>query len=282
MANRLPVKSRRAFSLPSMLLTALVAVLSLISLVPFYVMIIMGTHTTSDIFTKINLLPGAYLLENCRTILSSGFLRYYWNSLYIAVLTIAISVFVSAITGYAFAKFQFPMKKALYTFIIINMMVPPQLGLIAFVIEMKHMHLIDTHIPLIMVYAASTFGVFFMTQYLSSSLPNEVIESARVEGCSEWGIFFRIVLRFAMPCMSTLAVIVFMWSWNSYLLPLVMLNQREMFTIPLGIATLGNYYRTDYAAQICGLSIGTMPLIILFTAGSKYFVKGLTAGAVKG
>lgn len=280
--KRLSVKSHRVFSFPSVLLTSLISIISLVSLVPFYIMIIMGTHSTEDIFSKINLLPGSHLMENCRTILSSGFLRYYWNSLHISVLTILISVFISALSGYAFAKFKFPLKKLLFGFIIINMMVPPQLGLIAFVIEMKHMNLIDTHIPLIMVYAASTYGVFFMTQYLSSSLPNEVIESARVEGCSEWGIFFRIVLQFAMPCMSTLAIIVFMWSWNSYLLPLVMLNQRESFTIPLGIATLGNYYRTDYAAQICGLSIGTLPLILLFSVGSKYFVKGLTAGAVKG
>ena len=268
--------------LKSLLCTALVAFLSLVSLFPFYIMIVMSTHSTLDIFKKINLLPGQYLLKNLKTIFTSGFANYYWNSFYIALFTIVISVFISTLCGYGFAKFQFKLKKPLFLFVIVNMMVPPQLSLIAFVMQMKAMNLMDSPVPLIMVYGASTFGVFFMTQYLQDALPNEVIESARIEGCSEWGIFFRIALRFAMPCISTLAIIVFMWSWNAYLLPLVIINDRALFTVPLGIATLGNFYRTDFAAQICGLMLGTIPLIIIFALGSKYFVKGLTAGAVKG
>ncbi|MCL2146285.1 MAG: carbohydrate ABC transporter permease [Synergistaceae bacterium] len=268
--------------LKSVFFTTLMLIVSAVALIPLYIMIIMGTHSTRDIFARINLIPGSYFIENCVTVLKSGYAVYYWNSFYIAVLTIVISVFISTITGYAFAKFTFPFKKLMFVFIIANMMVPPQLGLIAYVMQMKAMRLLDSHIPLIMVYAASTYGVFFMTQYLKKALPYEIIESARVEGASEWGIFFRIAIRFAVPCMSTLAIVVFMWSWNSYLLPLVLINKREAFTIPLGIATLGNYYRTDYGAQICGLMLGTIPLIVLFAVGSRFFVKGLTAGAVKG
>lgn len=259
-----------------------IALISLVAFYPFYMMIVMSTYQTSDLYMKINLIPGGYLLENLATVFRSGFIIYYWNSFYIAVLTIVASVTISSICGYAFAKYQFPFKKPLFLFIVANMMVPPQLGLIAYVIEMRVFRLVNTHIPLIAVYAASTYGVFFSTQYFKSAMPDEVIESARIEGCSEWGILLRIGLRFAAPCLSTLAILIFMWSWNAYLLPLVLLNSRELFTIPLGIATLGNYYRADYAAQICGLMLGTIPLILLFTIGSKYFVKGLAAGAVKG
>ena len=262
-------------------LTLFVALFSLMAIVPFYVMVIMSTHSSTEIFTAINLLPGDDLWTNIQTILSSGFLRYYFNSMKVALLTVLISVFISTLTGFAFAKYEFRFKQPLFLFIVINMMVPPQLGLIAFVMQMRVMNLIDSHIPLIMVYAASTFGVFFMTQYLKGALPTTVLESARIEGCSEWMLFWKIVLPYALPCMTTLAILVFMWSWNSYLLPLVILNDRDLYTVPLGIATLGNYYRTDYGAQVCGLMVGTLPLIIIFAIGSKYFVKGLTAGAVK-
>ena len=263
-------------------LTLFVAVFSLTALVPFYIMIMMSTHSSTEIFTTINLLPGHELAKNLQTILNGGFVRYYYNSLKIAALTVLISVTISTLTGFAFAKYNFRFKKTLFTFIVVNMMVPPQLGMVAFVMQMKYMNLIDSHLPLIMVYAASTYGVFFMTQYLQGSLPTEVLESARMEGCSEWRLFWRIVVPYAKPCMITLAIIVFMWSWNSYLLPLLILNDKSLYTVPLGIATLGNYYRTDYAAQICGLMVGTLPLITIFAVGSKYFVKGLTAGAVKG
>lgn len=262
--------------------TLALLLVSLLSIYPFYVMIVMSTHTTNDLFKKINLLPGSSFLQNLKTVLDSGFTIYYLNSLYVAVLTILFSVTISSICGYAFAKYQFPLKKPLFLFIVANMMVPPQLGLIAYVIEMRVLRLVNTHLPLIAIYAASSYGVFFSSQFVKSSMPDEVIESARIEGCSEWGILLRIGLPFMAPCLSTLAILIFMWSWNAYLLPLVLINSRELYTIPLGIATLGNYYRTDYAAQICGLMLGTVPLILLFAAGSKYFVKGLSAGAVKG
>lgn len=259
-----------------------IALISLVAIYPFYVMIVMSTHQTTDLYKKINMVPGGHLLQNLGTVFRSGFAIYYWNSFYTAVITILASVTISSICGYAFAKYRFPFKRPLFLFIIANMMVPPQLGLIAYVIEMRVFRLVNTHFPLIAVYAASTYGAFFSAQYLKIALPDEVIESARIEGCSEWGILLKIGLQFAAPCMSTLAILILMWSWNAYLLPLVLINSRDLFTIPLGIATLGNYYRTDYAAQICGLMLGTLPLILLFAVGSKYFVKGLASGAVKG
>jgi multiple sugar transport system permease protein/cellobiose transport system permease protein len=121
-----------------------------------------------------------------------------------------------------------------------------------------------------------------MTQYISGALPDTVLESARLDGCGEWRLFGQIVLPYITPAMATLTIIQFVFSWNNYLRPLVTLSDPNMFTIPLGIASLSTRYQTDYAAQITALSLGTVPLIILFLCGSKTFIMGLTSGAVKG
>jgi cellobiose transport system permease protein len=162
------------------------------------------------------------------------------------------------------------------------MMIPGQLGLVAYIIEMRFLGLSGSLIPLILPWVANAFGIYWMTQFMKGAVPNEVLESARIDGCSEVGVFFRIALPFIGPAVTTLSLLVFLWSWNNYLLPLIIVNQPELYTIPLGITTLGNLYRTDLAAQILGLSIGTIPVLVLFAIGSKSFIRGLTTGSVKG
>lgn len=260
----------------------IMSIVSFLCLIPFYVMFVMATQNTAGINAGKVLMPGKYFIENLQTVMRSGFHVYYFNSMYIAIVTVALSVFVSALTGFAFAKYQFKFKKGLYGFILVNMMVPAPLGLIAYVVQMRAMKLSQTHVPLIMVFVATTFGVFWMSQYIKSAVPNEILESARIDGCNEFRIFMQIVIPYIKPALGTLSIIIFMWSWNNYLLPLVMLNKTSLYTIPLGIATLGTRYRTDYGARICGLAIGTIPLLLVFTAGSSTFIKGLTAGAIKG
>jgi multiple sugar transport system permease protein/cellobiose transport system permease protein len=153
---------------------------------------------------------------------------------------------------------------------------------VAYVIEMRYLHLSGTLIPLILPWVANAFGVFWMTQFIRSSVPNEVLESARLDGCSDYGAFFRIVVPFIAPAITTLSLLVFLWSWNNFLLPLIMITDPNLYTIPLSITTLSDAYRTDLAAQILGLTIGTLPVLVLFTIGSKSFVRGLTAGSIKG
>ncbi|MGO4276496.1 carbohydrate ABC transporter permease, partial [Paenibacillus sp. TAF58] len=109
-----------------------------------------------------------------------------------------------------------------------------------------------------------------------------VLESARIDGCGEVKLFYRIVVPFLMPALTTLGLLAFLWSWNNYLLPLVTINKPDLYTLPLGITTLSTAYRNDYSASILGLSLGTLPLIILFLFGNKTLVRGLTGGAVKG
>jgi cellobiose transport system permease protein len=264
------------------LATTAISILSLVSLLPFYIMIVMGTYKNEDLFTRIVLLPGNYLLQNLKTVSASRFDLVYMNSLIVSLSSTALSVFVSACAGFAFAKHEFRHKNKLFAFILLTMMIPGQLGIVAYVIEMRYLQLSGTLLPLILPWIANAFGVFWMTQFIRSAVPTEVLESAKMDGCSSVGVFFRIVIPFIYPAITTLSLLVFLWSWNNYLLPLIIVNKPELFTIPLGITSLGDAYRTDLAAQILGLTLGTLPVLVLFAIGSKSFVRGLTAGSVKG
>lgn len=264
------------------LLNILLLLISLFGLLPFYFMFILSTNNTEDIYKGLVILPRGYILQNLKTVFESNFLAFYWNSIYVAVLSTVLCTMISALTGFAFAKYRFKGRDGLYNFILMTMMIPTQLGLVAYIIQMKTMGLNKTHLPLIIQWGASAFGVFWMNQYIRSNVPTEVIESARIDGCNELRTFISIVIPYIKPALVTLSILVFMWSWNNYLLPVVIINKPGMYTIPLGIATLGNLYRNDYAAKIMGLSLGTLPAIIIFIAGSRSFIRGITAGAVKG
>lgn len=257
-------------------------VISLLSLFPFYVMIIMSTHYTEDLFKGIPILPGDHLAENLRTVLHADFYRVYANSLVVSVAAVALAVITSTLIGYAVAKFEFRGRKWLQMFVVVTMMVPTQVGLIGYIIEMRHLGVGNTLWPVILVWAAFPFGGFFMIQFIRDSIPNDLLECARIDGCSEPGIFWRIVLPIIKPGLATLATLVFLWSWNNYLLPLVTINKANWYTLPVFISNLGIVHRTDYAARMAALTMATIPVLFLFLLGSRTFMKGLTAGAVKG
>ena len=260
----------------------LISGITMIAVFPFYSMIIMGTHYANDLFTGIKLLPGAYLLENFKTLLTIDIVGYYKNSLLVAVSSMILCVLVCSMAGFAFAKYEFRGKNILFTFILLTMMIPMQLGLVAFVIEMKTLGWLNTLLPLIIPPAANAFGAFWMTQFAKSAIPNEVIESARIDGCGEFRLFFQIALPFMKPACTTLGLLAFLWSWNSLLTPLILITQESLYTLPLGIRQLNTNFRFDFAAQILGLTLGTIPILIIFAVFSKSLIRGLSAAAVKG
>ena len=259
-----------------------VILLSIAAMFPFYLMLIMGTHYNEDLYKGIHLLPGKFLRENLNTVMRLDYPRYYLNSITIAICNTVGGVLVSSLGGYAFAKFQFKGKKALFTFVIATLAIPMQLGLVGYVIEMRKLGIVNTILPMIFSGMASGFGVFWMTQYISASVPTEILESGRIDGCSDYAIFFRLVIPIIQPAIITIGLLLFLWSWNSYMLPLVIVTKPECYTIPLSIAMISTEFRTDYAARILSLAISTIPIVGLFAFGSKYLIQGLTAGSVKG
>lgn len=262
--------------------TLVLLVLALITIFPFYLMVCMGTYTSADLFKGIALLPGDHLLANLKTVGDSSFGRFYLNSLVASTAATIIGTLTSAMAGFALSKYRFRYRGALTKMVLALMMIPSQISLIAYVIEMRNMHLMDTLWPVIIPFTYSAFGVFWMKQSIDGSVPDEVLESARIDGANEARVFFSIVLPFVKAALITIALLLFLWSWNNYLLPLITINNMKLYTVPLGVAMLNGMYRTDYAAKILALTLGTLPLIVLFVFGSKYFIRGLTSGAVKG
>ena len=259
-----------------------IVIVSLISFVPFYYTLIMATHSTDEVMLGLSLLPGKYLLQNITTALNKTFWISFRNSFLVSFLSMTASVSISLMAGYGLAAYEFRLKKVIYNFVLLTMMVPPVRGIIGYMQEMKALHLSGTLIPLILIWLPSGFGVFWITQYLKNSLQMELVESARLDGCNEFMIFCRIVLPCIKPAIISLCLLIFLWSWNSYLLPLVMINKADNYTIPLYIQSLGNEHKKDIAAQITGLLISVVPLITAFAVFSKDFIRGLTEGAVKG
>lgn len=262
--------------------TMVLVILALITMFPFYLMISMGTHSTAEIFQGKVIVPGTNLLKNLASVGKSSFALFYWNSIVASTAATIIGTLTSAMAGYALSKYRFPFRDALIRYMMVLMMIPSQISLIAYVIEMRNMNMLNTLWPVMIPFMFSAFGVYWMKQSFDSSLPDEVLESARIDGASEFKIFFKIALPFAKASLITIMLLLFLWSWNSYILPLITINDMHKYTVPLGISMLDGLYRTDYGAKILALALGTIPLVVLFIFGSKYFIRGLTGGSVKG
>lgn len=262
--------------------SAFLILTTLVSIFPFYMVIIMSTYYTNDLYKGLPILPSNYFLKNLHTVLQTDFIRVYFNSLFVSITAMILSCVTSSLIGFAVAKYQFKGRSVLRSFVLATMMIPTQVAVIGYILEMKTLGLNNTIWPLIFAFAASPFAAFFMIQFIKGAVPDEVIESARIDGCTEPGIFARIVIPFIKPGISTVAILIFLWSWNNYLLPLVSINSNENYTIPLLISTLGSEFSTDFAAQMTAVGFAIIPVIILFIFGSKTFIEGLAAGAVKG
>ncbi len=269
---------RTLMRLPAYLLLLFTTVLAL---TPFYIMFIMGTYKNEDIFTGLKLLPGDYIAKNFETILQGNVIRPYLNSLFISVLSMIICVLVSSLIGYGMSKFRFRGKKLLMTVLLATLVMPYQISMAGYMMEMRWFHLNNTLWPMILVFIANPFGAFWMTQYIGSAIPDSIIESARIDGSGELRLFLTIVFPMIKPATITLALLVFLWSWNNFLIPLVFVTDPKQYTLPIFISTLGGAYRVDYAAKMLNLTLATIPVLVFFSIFSKYLIKGMTIGAVK-
>ena len=256
--------------------------MTLVMFFPLYIVFVMGTYYSEDIFKGLPMLPSDYFLTNLKLVISKGFFSTYLNSITVSVASVILSVLVSTMIGFALAKYNFKGKKFIFAFVMAIMMIPGQISMIGYMLEMRKMNLINTLLPLIFTWAAHPLGAFLMMQFISDGIPDELLESARLDGCSEPGIFFKIVIPCIKSGFVTLATLVFLWSWNNYVLPLILINKQELFTIPLMVNNLSNAFRSDYGAIMCALGLSVLPMIVIFSLCSRTFIQGIAAGAVKG
>ena len=256
---------------------------SLIMLAPFYFMFVFATHSRTEIFS----LPppmffGDDFLANLKIL--TGRMPFWRNlgwSLYVALLSTGLTLLFCSLGGYAFALFEFRYKNALFGLVMGTMLLPSFMNMIPTFMIMDMLGWIDQPRALYIPGAASAFGIFLMRQFVTSSIPKDLIEAARMDGCSELGIFWRIVLPLLKPALGTLGLITFIASWNNFIGPLVVMRSRDMYTLPLALRSLQSPVNTEWGALMTGSAIATLPLVVLFVLSSRQLISGLTAGAVK-
>jgi multiple sugar transport system permease protein len=262
---------------------AIVGVGALIMLAPFYFMFVFATHSRVEIFS----LPppvwfGDDFLTNLKILTERlPFWRNLGWSLYVAVASTVLTLLFCSMGGYAFALFEFRFKTALFGFVMGTMLLPSFMNMIPTFMIMDALGWIDQPRALYIPGAASAFGIFLMRQFVTSTVPKDLIEAARMDGCSELGIYWRIVLPLLKPAMGTLGLITFIASWNNFIGPLIVMRSPENYTLPLALRSLQSPVDTEWGALMAGSAIATVPLLILFALSSRQLISGLTAGAVK-
>jgi len=261
----------------------LVAVGGLIMLAPFYFMFVFASHSRTEIFSlPPPLFFGDDFLLNVKILTERiPFWRSLGWSLYVALASTALTLLFCSMGGYAFAMFEFRFKQALFLLVMGTMLIPSFLGMIPTFMIMDALGWIDQPRALYIPGAASAFGIFLMRQFISTSIPKDLVEAARLDGCSELGIYWRIVLPLLKPALGTLGLITFIASWNNFIGPLIVMRSPDMYTLPLALRSMQSPVNTEWGAVMAGSAIATLPLLVLFAISSRRLIDGLTAGAVK-
>jgi multiple sugar transport system permease protein len=263
---------------------AIIGVGAVIMILPFYFMFTFGTHPRDEIFKMPPpLIPGWAAMMNWGLLMRRvPFPKNFGWSVYVSVLSTGLSLLFSSMAGYAFAMYDFKFKKQLFGVVVGTMLIPPFLGMIPTFMIMNALGWIDTHRALWIPGAVGALGIFLMRQYVSSAIPKELVEAARCDGCSEWRIYWSVVLPLLGPAMGTLGLITFIGSWNNFMGPLIVLRSMEKYTIPLALRSMQDPQNAPWGAVMLGAGVAVMPLLILFVFTSRRLIAGLTAGALKG
>jgi cellobiose transport system permease protein len=255
----------------------------LVSIFPFYWMIVMATNTTSDIYrVPPKLIFGSYLLTNVSHVLQSiNFWTNFLNTLFVATTVTVLQLFFCSLAGFTFAKFNFPLRNALFVVLLGTMLLPSAGSLVALFVIMADLGWIGTFLPLIVPSIVTAFGIFWMRQYALGAIPIDLIEAGRVDGMGHLGLYWHVAVPALRPALGYLGILSFITAWNDYLWPLIVLINPKLYTLQVALAQLNGVYSTDYSMVMAGTLMATIPLIIIFFLGARQFIANLSAGAVK-
>lgn len=259
---------------------------SLIALFPIIGLLISSFRPSSDLmrdgitfsidFSKLNFDNYAYIFQE-----ASQYWTWYGNSLIISGLTIILSLFFSSMVGYALAVYEFKGRNLFFVLVLLILMIPFEILMLPLYQLMVSAQIVDTYFAVVLPLIVAPVAVFFFRQF-ALGLPKELMDAARIDGSTEYGIFFRIMLPLMGPSLAAMAILQGLASWNNFLWPLLVLRSNGMFTLPIGLATLLTPYGNNYDILIAGSVLTIIPIIILFIFFQRYFVAGLTSGGVKG
>ena len=267
----------------SILVNGMLAGLTLVSLFPLLWMLSVSFMTPGEASTlPPPLLPESPTLVNYRELfMRGGMTRYLLNSVFVATVITVISLLFNAMAGYAFAKLQFAGQQRLFKALIGTLIIPGQVAMMPLFLLLKQMGLVNSYGGLIAPAMASIFGIFLVRQY-ALSIPDELMEAARIDGAGEFRIFFSIIMPLLAPILASLALFTFLGSWNDFMWPLIVLTDAHLQTLPVALASLSREHAQDGELMMAGSVVTILPVLLLFLALQKYYIRGLLVGSVKG
>ena len=277
------IENARKFSSSKVFAYILLVITSMLSIFPFYWMFVMATSPSSA-FSSIppTITPGNMLVENFKKVLNQiDFFGSMWNSFVLCLIVTIVVIIISSLAGFAFAKFDFPGKNIFFIAILLTMIIPPQLGLIPQYFLISRAGLLDTLPGVMILFFLNPLGIFLMRQYISKSVPDELIEAAKLDGCSNFRIYRSIVLPIILPAIATLGIIVFTAIWGEFLWQFTVLRDPENYTIQVALAQLSNTRNVDFGMIMSGVFWATVPLLVVFLLFNKLFISSITEGSVK-
>ena len=277
--------SRPALGLGRFLVYAVLVAGVVATATPFVWTLFASFKENGDIFrAPVRVWPRVWTLDNYRHLLSGDeipFLRQFANSAIVAVGQTVLAVAIASLAGYGFAKYEFAGKRVLFALTLLTLTIPFEVTVIPLFQFMVKIHWLNTYRAVIIPGAINAFGVFFMRQVMLG-VPNDLLDAARVDGATEFGIYWRIVLPLTRGGLAVLAVLSFLNAWNDYLWPLIALRSPEMFTLPIGLATLSGLYHVEWGMIMAGAILTTLPILAIFLWMRNHLISGLTAGAIRG
>jgi multiple sugar transport system permease protein len=267
------------------LLSLLLGVGSILMVAPFYWMVVTSLKSRAEVL----LFPPTWwprdvtlrAFEEIARLRGGGFPIYFRNSLYVTVCVTALVLFSSAYSGYVFAKFDFRGRNVLFILVLSMLMIPFSVSIIPLYSLMATAKWTNSYWALIIPSAFSPFGIFLLNQFMHS-IPSDLIDAGRIDGASEFGIFFRIIVPLSAAPLGALGIFTFMWSWDDFLWPLVIIDEPRLYTLPLGLSQLRGRTGSDVAALCAGAMVAVTPVIIVYLLAQRRFVEGIALTGLKG
>ncbi|HVK05951.1 MAG TPA: carbohydrate ABC transporter permease [Armatimonadaceae bacterium] len=257
------------------------ALTTAIALVPVLWLVAATTKPNDEMFTYVFFSPRPTAQNFAQLFSEVPFLRYLMNSVFIACGAVILQLFFSSLGGFALAKYNFKGKKAILVLMIATMLIPGQVTLAPGYELLYRLGMVDTYAGLLIPGAVSVFGMFLFRQSIQQ-VPDELMHAARIDGCSEFGIYWSVVMPVSRPMIGAFCLMTFMGTWNAFLWPQILLHSSERFTLPIALNQMIGLYVNDYGMLMAGTLLSILPVVVLFFALQKEFVAGLTSGAVKG
>lgn len=273
----------KKYSLSMILQHILVILLAIYCLFPVVWVVLSSFKPQSELFRiPMTFLPKNWTFENYFNALSQGsFLNYFSNTMFVAVVSTVITVLINIMCGYALAKYIFPGRNLIFSIMIGTLMIPLQVIMIPIFLQLKRLNMLNSLWGIIIPPAATPTGIFLARQYMIN-LPNSMIESARIDGAKEFFIFRTIIIPLSKPIIATIAIFSFMWRWNDYLWPLIVITDNDKQTLQQALANFVGQLQINWSNLLAMTTISIIPVIIVFLLFQSYFMSGITTGAVKG